>query len=373
MRSIHTKFSSSPPKIPDAHANSDSFITDTLKITTITPMTGGGFSAGRFDPARPVRVPSIRGHLRNWFRLMNQEGESELFGSTDKAGKVYVDVKDVSSPVPLQKEYRLASPEYYALFSVLNRKTQETIPFTDAIADKGLSFTLSITYPADKQQEIRLALSAWIFFGGLGARTRRGCGSLYADEVCGENASFPGLAEVLESNKEISLFMKPNADELKAWTGALTVYKSYRQFKGDGTTSLWPDVKSIRAMKHMRGQFGDFVPEIPRAALGLPLNFDSEKVIVNTPSRSNPDKPGRMASPVITKALCVNGKPYSAVIILPHDEAFTAKLYIDGIAGSQRLTYSRTGENIIPMNSETDAISGLETYIQSSGFRKELA
>ena len=97
-------------------------------------MTGGGFSAGRFDPARPVRVPSIRGHLRNWFRLMNQEGESELFGSTDKAGKVYVDVKDVSSPVPLQKEYRLASPEYYALFSVLNRKTQETIPFTDAIA-----------------------------------------------------------------------------------------------------------------------------------------------------------------------------------------------------------------------------------------------
>ena len=82
----------------------------------------------------------------------------------------------------------------------------------------------------------------------------------------------------------------------------------------------------------------------------------------------------RMASPVITKALCENGTWYSAVVILPHDDVFDVPLKLDGVNREYRIPsrkgaiYSRTQ----PMQGKLDAISGFEEFI-SGDFRKETA
>lgn len=39
------------------------------------------------------------------------------------------------------------------------------------------------------QEEIETAVWAWVNFGGIGARTRRGCGALFCDELAPASAS----------------------------------------------------------------------------------------------------------------------------------------------------------------------------------------
>ena len=48
-----------------------------------------------------------------------------------------------------------------------------------------ITFTLQIIAPKEIfKKEVIPALTAWINFGGIGARTRRGCGSLYCYKTC---------------------------------------------------------------------------------------------------------------------------------------------------------------------------------------------
>ena len=156
----------------------------TLKITVSTPMAGGGVIAGEVDRERPVRVPSIKGHLRYWWRIMNHdspERESAIWGSTESPGKVYVDIPEQPN-VHLRYsnnsfDFKRYGPENYALFSLLPNQQNPG----NNIARENFSFTLNVRYPQEFHDDVRLALSAWIYFGGIGARTRRGCGSLSCD------------------------------------------------------------------------------------------------------------------------------------------------------------------------------------------------
>ncbi len=85
-----------------------------------------------------------------------------------------------------------------------------------------------------------------------------------------------------------------------------------------------------------------------------------------------PKDSNRMSSPVITKALCENGVWYSAVIILPHEHVFKAKLEtninkpvnIPELRGSMYKT-------VKPMKGQTDAIAGFEAFIREKDFKKE--
>ncbi|MFZ4701399.1 MAG: type III-B CRISPR module RAMP protein Cmr1, partial [Candidatus Methylumidiphilus sp.] len=43
---------------------------ESFQVTTLTPIYGGGTEAGVPDQILPVRVASIRGQLRFWWRLL---------------------------------------------------------------------------------------------------------------------------------------------------------------------------------------------------------------------------------------------------------------------------------------------------------------
>ena len=69
MQSITEKLGA-PPVLPSVK-NPPSLRELTLNITVSTPMAGGGVEAGIVNEKRPVRVPSIKGHMRYWWRMMN--------------------------------------------------------------------------------------------------------------------------------------------------------------------------------------------------------------------------------------------------------------------------------------------------------------
>ena len=160
MQSITEKLGA-PPVLPSAK-NLPSMREMTLNITVSTPMAGGGVEPGEVDVKRPVRVPSVKGHLRYWWRMINRNSpgkdarESEIWGSTDKPGKVYLSISEQPG-VKLRYsnnnyEFGSDSPENYALFSLKQNGNN--------IARENFSFTLSIRYPENYHDDVRLALSA---------------------------------------------------------------------------------------------------------------------------------------------------------------------------------------------------------------------
>lgn len=254
-----------------------------LNITVSTPMAGGGVKAGEVDQTRPVRVPSIKGHLRYWWRMMNRNNpdkdtrESEIWGSTDNPGKVYVSISEQPN-VNLRYcndnfNFKRYGPENYALFSLLpNQKAPGK-----NIAHEDFTFTLNLRYPEKYNNDVRLALSAWLYFGGLGARTRRGCGSLSCDKTPAK------LGEILQAAPYITLWLKSANDSMSAWSYAVQKYRDYRQKRNRGQgnrpgRSNWPEADSLRqitgrADNRHRNPITSPLPSFPRAALGMPIIF----------------------------------------------------------------------------------------------------
>ena len=376
MQSITEKFGAPPslPFCPPAKIP-PSLREMTLNITVSTPMAGGGVEPGEVDVKRPVRVPSVKGHLRYWWRMINLNSpdkdarESEIFGSTDSPGKVFFSISEQPG-VKLRysnNNYEFGSygPENYALFSLKQNGNN--------IARENFSFTLSIRYPENYHDDVRLALSAWIYFGGIGARIRRGCGSL----SCDKNPS--SLGEILRAAPHIKLWRKKpgGSDPVSAWSEAVKNYRDYRQSKDGGKfgRSQWPEADSIRQItgKPIKTPARSPLPSFPRAALGMPIIFHFTGRGQPNDAAITPDvkDSSRMASPVITKALFDNGTWYSAVIILPHDDIFDIPLKINGREYNLKPVRGTIYRNTKPMQGEIDAISGFEKYISGKHFTKE--
>ena len=364
MRSI----SFQPPEIPEVNIN-ENLITDILHMTVATPMVGGGVEAGEIDFERPVRVSSIRGNLRYWWRMLNFDNEAEIWGSTNSKSKVFVEVTEFSQ-LRLREhsrnfDFHRYGTEAYALFAAATNG--------DDIAREGLKFTLKLVYPKEFQKDVKLAVSAWVYFGGIGARTRRGCGTLSCTE------KLLSLNEVLKAASGITLWRKllrGNPDSMLAWKEPLELYRLYRQDRNPGGRSKWPEPDSIRKItgdsdpRH-RTPITSPLPSFPRAALGLPIIFHfvgrgEPKDVQIKPKNSN-----RMSSPVITKALCENGIWYSAVIILPHEHVFEAELEANNKEINIPKLQGTMYKTVKPMRGQNDAIEGFEAFIREKDFKKE--
>ena len=409
MRSISEKLGDAPPAIPEPKAAG--LCEDELTLKLATPMMGGGVEAGEVDMARPIRASAIRGHLRHWWRLFCANGlkgdelrkaEKGVWGGTDISSRVIVLVECApiagaqamrahNAAVPFDFEARYG-PELYALFPAQEQR-QAGKPGHD-IAREGLTFTLTLRYPRELQEQVRMALAAWIYFGGVGARTRRGCGSL-ACEAGG--AGLPSLEEVLAANDQIAFWRGPEAKNgLAAWQNALKVYKDYRQSRNPGQDrrpgrSHWPEPDSIRQLtgcsagKHsIPVADAASLPSFPRAALGLPIIFhfkdgprgrpdpNRDPADVQLKGRWRGKERERMASPVITKGIYKDGEWYSAIVVLPRQAA----LELQPVAGTRQDSQIKPAQGrhyakIRPMGGALDAISGLERFITSKGFERE--
>ena len=328
-----------------------------VDLKVVTPILGGSFfTAGdSIDHRRhdPIRVPTIRGHVRFWWRALQPVGigsdelrslERSLWGGMGGSGSdgptasrvnVRVEAVEPANPEIDTSEPPLGVGKGYALFPARGQKKGGTV-VRDAIPrlKPGITFRLSVSCPPDQAAGVRRAVQAWILFGGYGSRTRRGLGSF---SVTADAAAWlpkdprelvqPFLAGAGSTGDTPSLAGSslvagaPFADAEKAWDLAVGQLQYFRQQEGfareKGSNarkpgqSRWPEPDKIRHLTGQKGhppRFGD-KPAWPRAQFGLPIvgRFNGQgepgDFQIQWQAEGQQSPSDRLASPLIVKAL----------------------------------------------------------------------
>jgi CRISPR-associated protein Cmr1 len=388
--------------VPDRDPN---VIEKVYKIIVITPLFGGGVEAGYIDPEMPIRSSSIRGHLRFWWRITRgkrytdlaqlKQREGEIWGSQENPSPISI---EVDQPDNDNLEPRSSAKNNYG-FSSRDPQSYVLFPAKDKDVDickEDFTFTLKIRWlTSQKLQLIRenenaelirckktplpkviedigpdveIASKAWVNFGGIGARTRRGCGALYCKDLALNSLKTLGTEFPFTILSSTECF----DDTIAAWSKSIDTIKCFRQQRSGGPhrknigygakcrsifvpegRSKWPEPDSIRKItgcaltKQEPNPNTDHskpkTPTIffPRAELGLPIIFHfADGPGKGRPAVSNRDPPTvtliptkideksgkridgtRMASPVITRPIVLRDDDkesiFSILIVLP--------------------------------------------------------
>lgn len=361
---------------PDVKGCPPGYKQKTFEIELVTPMFGGGAEAGQLDPVTLIRPSSIRGHLRFWWRATRgvkirdctelARAEAAIFGTAEHASLVSIHSDEATAVAKRpcasyvlrenkkgEKTWRL---QWDSIFSRCPGLPYCLFPFqgeppakdsTSGDAKKApapfvemASFRLLIRAPVHLWDDLNCAVWAWVNFGGMGARTRRGCGSMYCAEfappdtrtlqswfeesvtrygvVLGQVRDWPTLSGDLWSAPSVP-------GSIQAWNNAIEPLREFRQGENTGRASgaprpgrsFWPEAETIRkltgqrATKHARMQH---IPDdgFPRAELGLPIIFHFPQNPYGNPDKTelypvvNGARRSRMGSPLILKPLIVS-------------------------------------------------------------------
>lgn len=303
-----------------------------VKVKVVTPIFGGAAITRSIDEVDVIRVPSIRGHLRMWWRAQQStalsgpalaQAEKALWGgATDTDGgqggrsPVEIAVKVLHKGEVDKANVELRDPGSYATWPA--RRTQNT---REAPRRKvGTIFELTLSCPPDAVPAVKSAVRAWLLFGGYGGRTRRGCGGLTVEGTLEErhawlptitdDGTLHGLPLVLPLGARghndtpslcgATLLIGTANGAAGAWQQSLDWLRDFRQGapgtgpnpshhpnfareRGADNTrpgrSTWPEADKIRRLASLpRGRTGwahaplhNDVPVFPRAGFGLPI------------------------------------------------------------------------------------------------------
>jgi len=320
-------------------------------------MFGGGVSPGQTDETMLMRPSSVRGHLRFWWRATKgsecssvddlRTREAKAWGCAEKRSEVEVSVTGTTEGTrfsPSDGDLK------YALFPFTGDRHGK--PERTGMA--GVTFTLGVRCTDEFHEEVEKALRAWVNFGGIGARTRRGCGALYckdlalpnADELrqaFAWNASSPGWP--VPGDVTVS---KKRETPMAAWERLVKLMWEFRQgeygrnWSGKAPhRSKWPEANTLRRItgKYNPGH-SPYAPgatqsdAFPRAELGLPIQFkftkdggDEENNCELLPVSNAGQELTRMASPLILRPFVVApDKAYAMVVRLNTPGIGAAKL-----------------------------------------------
>lgn len=373
-----------PPSPPPAvtPVQKENVITQAREYQLITPLFGGGVTPGECDPVTIIRGTEIRGQLRFWWRATRggrftdikalKEEEDKIWGAPytkDEQGvpheeTVQITVEIINSgtsvePFKKDKQKQRGSDQEpqipaYAAFPLQPNQDRNKQAKPPQTVQNGISFTLTITFPASKKDDIEAALWAWETFGGVGARTRRGFGALHLLKINGQiNVDLPNANKPEEwIQKKLTPFVdggksptgtphlsektqfkttRASNDAISVWNQLIRRLQQFRQarYGSQYGRSMWPEADTIRHLtgaSHTGRVPNPTVNKFPRAAFGLPIIFqfkDSNKRNTNDP-QSDPRKTAlelenynRLASPLILKPLaCQNGNFIGLAFIL---------------------------------------------------------
>lgn len=349
-------------------------------ISLITPLFGGGVEVGEPDETLPIRGTSIRGQLQFWWRATQGAAfaaraelfgrHAEVWGKTERASPVEIEVRNVA-PAPQKPcaryvpgndgkmKLRWEAPFEgsdrvlpYALFPFQGELSRDrrTVEKAPAQCIEAASFTLRVRYPLALQQDVEAAVWAWVSFGGLGARTRRGCGALLCKDLAPKDitdlpqwfrtGSFPVAGKVRDwPTMPASLLVSDKLEEpLAAWRKVIGLLQELRQGVGIARNagqsnrpgrSRYPEPETIRRVTSRRspqhGRLGHIPDDaFPRAEFGLPIVFhfplgqgeppDTELYPCRAPDGESRE---RMASPLVLKPLAMaDGKAVPLILRL---------------------------------------------------------
>lgn len=340
-------------------------IVEERRFRFLTPVFGGGVRVDGckkpHDPITPVRVPSIRGQLRFWWRACNPRGlttvaelsnvEAQVFGSTKVASPLVIDVvEQPATPRPkpvLQGRHGAVhglEALAYGAFPLRGQVGEDH----GVLWDHGdAPFSLRLRYPGTIKADVEAALWAWSSFGGLGGRTRRGFGAVeelgagtnplavWQQHVSEVNAPWPHLSKTSNVVRSQDTF-----DEARsAHALLLSTLKNLRQGEGTGRKrgpetgagphpgrSYWPEADAIRALTgrptnpgHPHARPVTATPAFPRAGFGLPMIFQFKDGADPGQSTLVPTGLGRLASALVLRpSRGPSGRYHGLALVLAH-------------------------------------------------------
>ncbi len=324
--------------VPVFEAARGDSVVQNISCRIVTFVYGGGYEAGISDTTvTPIRASGIRGQLRWWWRCTRgadapdfrdlKRREDRIWGATERRSRVTVEVIRAQLAGGIDAKRNQEGRQHYdepryALFPAQSDPVRKI--------HKDGSFTLRVRYPEELQEDVTVALRAFFWFGGIGARTRRGLGALLCESgsgfsVAGPNFQFGGLAHpaaqpewaVLSGSRYvIGAKMSP----INAWLRAVELMKNYRQARREGQgnrpgRSYWNEPDAIRHLRNaasdnhtQRVTEGDI---FPRGQLGLPIIFHFKSTRPGDPADNTLELDtdhDRMASPVILRPLVISDR-----------------------------------------------------------------
>jgi CRISPR-associated protein Cmr1 len=287
--------------------------------------------AGADQKSAEIRVPSIRGEVRWWFRALggSKEEEKLLFGGVHGDAKRSSVVFRVENLPPNQEAKNLNDlfgnnqndPRSYLLWPL--RPTRQSDQ-KRGMFPPGATFDLKYALRSDMSNgrkellsKLDAALTLWLMLGSLGTRGRRGFGSLAlrSDTLAGIG-TLEQFRKMLEDN--LSVFGQPSIkimtlsdsqdDAMKALEFLGNWLKKWRAgSKKSGVPSKWGR-NDHDAVLNKRGV-------LYRPVIGLPITqrYQSSGQTID----SNPQTGNRWASPVHLKVLKLGKHYYPLAVFFP--------------------------------------------------------
>lgn len=347
-----------------------------VKFEVVTPMFGGGVFLDEETPhhkkpdeVTPIRSAAVRGHLRFWWRATTgttygndlaamKKAEDWLWGNASIAGQVRLHVQYKGAPVA-EAVYRSETRDGKTRLNILNQDlAYGAFPLQPAQGASNKSpgelhrfggeATLALSGPASHHQEVKDALEAWLTFGGLGGRTRRGFGAVSAKggptpesvlakwkrktPLDGCSSLAGGRLAVLDNRG------RPYSTAQAALEAGLRALRTYRQGVDVGRNpgqqpqkpgrSRWPEPDEIRRLARRNDpQHAPAHPvrKFPRAAFGMPIIFHFQTRDDPRDTQLVPRGANRRASPLILRPFQVSGG-WKVLALVLHDPAAKEEL-----------------------------------------------
>jgi len=213
-------------------------------IEVVTPM----FLGGANTLAAELRVPSIKGMLRFWWRATcgieslseKKKKEKKILGSTDNKAAFYLQIDNLSN-VHYQMDLKDRGKKFkvhghpvsiidYLAYGTYKYQRGKGNVYQKAHIKPESSFLLKIFfYNDDFKGDVLRALSFFMAFGGLGAKSRNGFGSLFVKDQkisINNNFSLSGFS-ALSSKARVFTF-----SQTTNWSNALSeIGLAYREAK----------------------------------------------------------------------------------------------------------------------------------------------
>ena len=185
----------------------------TFRVTT--PMFCGGADAKNAE----LRLPSLKGVLRYWWRALAwsdcdgdlgkiKKKEDDLFGSAE-GGQSRVQMRFLKSPSPslCDAGQVLRAPGVGYGTRYLGYGVMKAGELTRACSGHGLDFTVQMRVSSASEPSVALLKSAVIAVGclsGIGAKSRKGYGSLTIRSLVVDKESFPTPSSLMELRTTIA-------------------------------------------------------------------------------------------------------------------------------------------------------------------------
>ncbi|MED1578495.1 MULTISPECIES: type III-B CRISPR module RAMP protein Cmr1 [Bacillus] len=358
-----------------------------LTIHLVTPMFGGGPQSNSIDEDRPIRESAIRGHLRFWWRATRgavcknanelSKREAEIFGHTEQASQIQVVTHYEKDEVKRNSKVFFKKKNHPFPRYVLSNMKDETPYLIKAQFSLNIRLSKKTTDFELIKKEVEAALWAWINFGGLGSRTRRGCGSLYCKQFSPYNKRTKSQLEKWFEQKllEYDIQLPASSREwptlsrefkvqafpssmISSWQSVIQTYETFRRRSNPNKKrgrSCWPEADTIRLLTG-KAKSGHHIPypkekpfkyqAFPRAQFGLPIQFrfapkDSGKD--PDPVTLLPKGKDRLASPLILKPLAINQEESVGMVMVLHQPKIEAL----SLLGDRKLLPDVTDEQSI--------------------------